>query len=151
MGKEQARSGPDGLSRGRGGRDAQHSGSVWRAQRSHCFPQPLELDATAGLAGKVCLWTAAPGERWRNKKIGTGGVWRGEGAHRAASHYRGTERRVPEASGGETAMNGVPNLKEEKGRDRGLGGRAEMLSQIEQPVQKEKNKKPEKKKKRPYS
>lgn len=51
-----------------------------------------------------------------------------------------TERRVPEASGGETAMNGVPNLKVEKGRDLGLGGRAEMLSQIEQPVQKEKKK-----------
>ena len=67
--------------KGKGREMPSTAGSVWRAQRSHCFPQPLELDATAGLAGKVCLWTAAPGERWRNKKIRTGGIWRGEGTH----------------------------------------------------------------------
>lgn len=39
-------------------------------------PKPLERDVAAGLAGKVCLWPAAPGKRRRNKKIRTRGVGR---------------------------------------------------------------------------
>ena len=34
---------------------------------------------TAGLAGKVCLWTAAPGGSRRNKKIRTRGIGGGGG------------------------------------------------------------------------
>lgn len=62
-------------------------GSNWRAESSHCspHPQPLERDMTAGLAGNVCLWTAAPEKRRRNKKTRTGALG-GWGVQAAASY-----------------------------------------------------------------